>query len=109
MPMRRRTNAKGDPNRNLQLRDGEVQFEPAGRYPDGGPAHFSSAGMSAYAPGPDSDPFFRRGFGMVQLSINVRGSGGGSGWVWLTKDELSEWVEYLTEVRDSLPDVPPPE
>lgn len=95
--MRRRTNAKGDPNRNTQLKDGGVQFEPASIGPLGHSMCFSTVALSAFV---GRDPAHA---GMVQLSINERGPGrSSSGNAWLTRDELAEYIAHLTEIHASL-------
>lgn len=99
--MRRRTSAKGDPDRNPQLKDGEVQFEPSSVGPLGNRLCFSTVALSAFV-GRDAAHA-----GMVQLSINERGPGcSSSANVWLTPAELSEYITHLNEILSSLPKEP---
>lgn len=94
--MRRRTCEKGDPNRNLQLQVGEIQFEPASVGPLGHHLCYSTVGVSTFIGRDDAH------LGMIQLSISERGVRGSSGNAWLTKEELEELMAHLSGLLDSL-------
>lgn len=96
--MRRRTNAKDDPNRNLQLYNGEVQFEPASVGTDGGPLRTNQVAISTLV-GAES-----RYENMVRIRTMDRTPGASSSsFVWLTREELGEFLAHLNALYESLP------
>jgi hypothetical protein len=96
--MKVRTNIKTDPNRNRQLRDGEIQLEPeVQRFDNGQIADFANSAISIFVT--PEEHFAPK---HLQLSIQTRSVRGATSHILLSKNDLEFLITELQKVHNKL-------
>jgi len=96
--MKVRTNIKTAPNRNRQLRDGEIQLEPeVQRFDNGQIVDFANSAISIFVT--PEEHFAPK---HLQLSIQTRSVRGASSHIFLSKNDLEFLIKELQKVHSNL-------